>query len=86
MVDQEGNVNIVYIGQKPLMTYVLALISSKDKKAKILARGRNMAKAIDVLEVMKRKFSKNLKSEFSTNTVYLDNKNISELEIDLEWE
>jgi DNA-binding protein len=58
--------NIVYIGRKPVMSYVLAVItsfnSSDTKDVTVKARGRSMTTAVDVAEVVKRRFMKDLKS------------------------
>ncbi len=58
--------NIVYIGRKPVMSYVLAVItsfnSSETKDVTVKARGRSMTTAVDVAEVVKRRFMKDLKA------------------------
>ncbi|RLE78681.1 MAG: DNA-binding protein Alba [Thermoprotei archaeon] len=49
----------VYIGKKPVMTYVLATIlqfSGGASEVTLKARGRNISKAVDVAEVIRRKF------------------------------
>ena len=52
--------NIVYIGRKPVMSYVLAVITyfnTPDAKEVILkARGRAISTAVDVAEITRRKF------------------------------
>jgi DNA-binding protein len=52
--------NIVYIGRKPVMTYVLAIITSftgSDSSEIILrARGRAITTAVDAAEVTRRQF------------------------------
>jgi DNA-binding protein len=57
--------NIVYIGRKPPMNYVLAVITSfnvSDTKEVLLkARGQAISTAIDVAEITRRKFMKELK-------------------------
>jgi DNA-binding protein Alba len=75
----------LFIGKKPVMTYVIALLSY-NKKARILSRGRNISKSVDVLEVFKRKYAKNVKYEIVTDTVELENRPISEMQINLTWE
>lgn len=76
----------LFIGKKPVMTYVLALISNTNHEARILSRGRNISKSVDVLEVFKRKYAKNAKYEIKTNTVILENRPISEMQINLTWD
>jgi DNA-binding protein len=56
--------NIVYIGRKPTMTYVLAVMtnfnSSDTKGITIKARGQSISIAVDVAEIVKRRFMKDL--------------------------
>ncbi|MCL5009842.1 MAG: DNA-binding protein Alba [Candidatus Parvarchaeota archaeon] len=55
--------DIVFIGKKPLMTYVLAVlthVNSGHDLVKLKARGVMISKAVDVSQVIKRKFSKDL--------------------------
>jgi DNA-binding protein len=56
--------NTVYIGQKPTMNYVLAVItnfnSSETKEVTLKARGRAISRAVDVAEIVNRRFMKNL--------------------------
>lgn len=57
--------NIIYIGTKPAMSCVLAVIthfnSDDVKKGTLKARGRAITTAIDVVEIVRRKFLKELK-------------------------
>ena len=52
--------DVVYIGRKPVMSYVLALITSfnaPDAKEVVLkARGRAITTAVDVAEITRRRF------------------------------
>lgn len=52
--------NVVYIGKKPLMSYVLAVITSfnmPDAKEVVLkARGMSITSAVDVAEITRRRF------------------------------
>ena len=52
--------NIVYIGNKPIMSYVLAVITSfsavDTKYVTLKARGRAITTAVDVAEITKRRF------------------------------
>jgi len=58
--------NIVYIGRKPVMSYVLAVITSynqsETKDVTLKARGRSMTTAVDVVEIVRRRFMKDLKT------------------------
>jgi DNA-binding protein len=51
--------NSVLIGRKPVMNYVLACITSFHggaKEVSVKARGRAISRAIDVVEVVRRRF------------------------------
>lgn len=56
--------NIIYIGRKPIMSYVLAVMthlnSSSAQDVVIKARGRAITTAVDVAEVTRRRFINNL--------------------------
>lgn len=56
--------NIIYIGRKPIMSYVLAVMthlnSSSAQDVIIKARGRAITTAVDVAEVTRRRFINNL--------------------------
>ncbi len=56
--------NVVYIGRKPAMSYVLAIITSfagsDVKEVTLKARGRSITTAVDVAEITRRKFMKEL--------------------------
>jgi DNA-binding protein len=54
--------NTVFIGSKPVMSYVLAVItsfnSSDTKKVTLKARGRAITTAVDVAEIVRNRFMK----------------------------
>ena len=85
------NPNIVYIGRKPVMSYVLAVItsftSSDTKEVTLKARGRSMTTSVDVAEVVKRRFMRDLKaSKITIGTEELEQeeggtRNVSTMEI-----
>jgi DNA-binding protein Alba len=56
---------IVFIGNKPPMSYVLAIITdlsaSNAKEVTLKARGRAIATAVDAAEIARRRFIKDLK-------------------------
>ena len=56
--------NVVYIGRKPTMNYVLAVMtnfnSSDLKDVTIKARGQAISTAVDVAEIVRRRFMKDL--------------------------
>jgi len=56
--------NSVLIGQKPVMNYVLACITlfhGGAKEVNIKARGRAINRAVDVVEIVRRKFLPDVK-------------------------
>ena len=56
--------NSVLIGKKPVMNYVLACITlfhSGAKEVSVKARGKSISRAIDVVEVVRRRFLPNVK-------------------------
>jgi DNA-binding protein len=51
--------NVVYVGRKPTMNYVLALMTSFNLGADevvLKARGRATSKAVDIAEVVRKRF------------------------------
>ena len=59
--------NTIYVGTKPAMSYVLAVIthfnSSDVKEVSLKARGRAITTAVDTAEIVRRKFLKELKAD-----------------------
>ncbi len=87
---RENDTN-VYIGKRPTMNYVMAvlMILNKGEMCTIKARGRAISHAVDVAEILKKKFMKTaqykdirLATEQLTNS---DGKisNVSSIEIEL---
>lgn len=67
--------NIVYVGNKPVMNYVLAVVTQMNSGAKkviIKARGRAISRAVDVAEIVRNRF---------INDMEVDNIEISTEEI-----
>lgn len=85
------NPNIVYVGSKPPMNYVMALmqgLSMSDSGEVVLkARGRAISTAVDVAEICRRRFMTNLQvSQISIDTEELEvegggTKGVSSIEI-----
>lgn len=83
--------NIVFVGRKPVMSYVLAVMtsfnSSDTKNVTVKARGRSITTAVDVAEVVKRRYMKDLRaSKITIGTEELPRedggtKNVSTMEI-----
>jgi len=56
--------NSVLVGNKPVMNYVLACITlfhGGAKEVSIKARGKSISRAVDVVEVVRRRFLPNVK-------------------------
>ena len=86
-------INIVYIGRKPTMSYVLAVISdfssSDTKEVTIKARGQAITTAVDVAEIVSHKFMQDINvSKITTGTEEMQleeggTRNVSTIEIKL---
>ena len=56
--------NIVFVGSKPVMNYVLAVVTqfnNGQKDVHLEARGRAISRAVDVAEIVRKRFLENLK-------------------------
>ena len=71
--------NVVFVGKKPTMSYVLAVItqfSEGNSEVFVKARGRSISTAVDVVEVVRKKFLPEVKCEIETDTeVIIDDRN-----------
>ncbi len=87
--------NAVLIGKKPVMNYVLACITffhGGAKEVSVKARGRAISRAIDVVEVVRRRFLPDVKvTKIGIGTDQLSSReegsgptNVSTIEITLE--
>jgi DNA-binding protein len=59
----KANENTVFVGQKPVMNYVIACLTcfnSGTKKVVVKARGRAISRAVDTVELLRRAFVKDL--------------------------
>jgi len=57
--EQRMDENVIYVGRKPSMAYVLGVItqfSSGIPEVLIKARGRAISRAVDVAEIVRRRF------------------------------
>ena len=56
--------NIVYIGRKPVMTYVMAIMTAMNDQDEVVvkARGRAISAAVDAAEVTRNRYLNGLKS------------------------
>lgn len=84
--------NTIYVGTKPVMSYVLAVIthfnSSDVKEVALKARGRAITTAVDTAEIVRRKFLKELKAAkitIGTEEMQREDgtRNVSTIEINL---
>jgi DNA-binding protein len=80
----------IFIGSKPVMNYVLALMTQFSRQATdvtLKARGRSISRAVDTAEIARNRFMPNLKVKsitIGTESVQDDqgkNINISSMEI-----
>ena len=68
--------NIVFVGKKGTMAYVLAVVTQVNQgnnEILLKARGRAISKAVDVAEIVKNKFIKELK----VNSINISTEEIS---------
>ncbi len=84
--------NTIYVGTKPAMSYVLAVIThfndSDAKEVTLKARRRAITTTVDVVEIVRRKFLKELKTnkiEIGTEEMQREDgtRNVSTIEINL---
>ncbi len=83
--------NTIFIGKKPTMNYVLAVVTQFNNNASkivIKARGKTISKAVDVAEITKHKFIQDVKYEeikLDTEVLHGDrgDSNVSSIEITL---
>ena len=64
MSKKSSDSNIIYVGRKPPMNYVLAIVTTfsgaEVKEAIVKARGRAITTAVDAVEITRRKFVKEM--------------------------
>jgi DNA-binding protein len=81
---------VVFIGDKPVMNYVLAVLTQFNKAAgsvTLKARGRSISRAVDTAEITRNRFMPNLKVHgitIGTESISDDqgkNINVSSMEI-----
>lgn len=95
MADRKSEENVVFIGEKPFMNYVTGVVmqftNKGSKEVTIKARGRFIARAVDVEQVTKNRFLKDHNvhtKEIKTSSEEFKNKegrdvNVSAIEITL---
>lgn len=56
--------NIIFIGGKPFMNYITGIVlqftTNKAEEVKVVARGKFISKAVDIVEITQKKFLKEL--------------------------
>jgi len=83
--------NTVYVGSKPVMTYVTAIIQSfneNPERVVIRARGRAISAAVDAAEVTRNRFLSGLTCDVAIGTEEMEQegggtRNVSTIEITL---
>jgi DNA-binding protein len=95
MSKKSSDSKIIYVGRKPPMNYVLAIVTafsgSEVKEATVKARGQAITTAVDAVEITRRKFVKEMKvakiaigtEEMPPREGESNSRNISTIEITL---
>ena len=90
--EKKTDENVIYVGKKPPMSYVLAVItqfqSSGSDEVVIKARGRSISTAVDAAEIVRNRFVTDAKvKEIKISTEVITNEeegrtsNVSSIEI-----
>ena len=92
---EEKDSNVVFVGIKPFMNYVTSVVmqftTKNQKEVTIKARGKHINRAVDITEVVRKKFLKDknlIIKEIKIDSEELENKynkkiNVSTIEITL---
>ncbi|KXB09585.1 RNA-binding protein [candidate division MSBL1 archaeon SCGC-AAA833K04] len=91
MAEEASDENTVFIGNKPVMNYVLAVITQVNEgggEVVLKARGRAISRAVDVAEIVRNRFLQDLDIQsIETGTVELEGErgtsNVSTMAISL---
>ena len=91
--ERRADENVIYVGKKPPMSYVLAVITQFNDNGSngviLKARGRAISTAVDTAEIVRNRFMKDVKiKEIKISTESVTNiegrdSNVSSIEIDL---
>jgi DNA-binding protein len=91
--EKKKDENVIYVGRKPPMSYVLAVITQFNENGSngvvLKARGKAISTAVDTAEIVKNRFMKDVKVKeiiIATESVTNEegrNSNVSSIEIDL---
>jgi DNA-binding protein len=83
-VKNEAGSNTVFVGKKPSMAYVLAVVtqfSEGQSEIHIRARGNSISKAVDVAEIARNKFVQDAKVDriqIGTEIIEIDEKGVKD--------
>ena len=93
MTEERTDDNVIYIGQKPPMSYVLAVVTqfntSGSDEVILKARGRSISTAVDTAEIVRNRFVTDAKlKDIKISTESITNEegrtsNVSAIEISL---
>jgi DNA-binding protein len=76
--------NVVLVGKKPTMSYVLAAVtqfSDGMEQIHLKARGKSISRAVDVAEVVRKRFVQNLKTEINIDTQEITDENKNRINV-----
>jgi DNA-binding protein len=76
--------NVIYIGKKPTMSYVLAVMTQLQNnmtEIHVKARGRSISRAVDVVEVVRNRFVQDIKRDISIGTETINSKDRGSLNV-----
>jgi DNA-binding protein len=76
--------NVVFVGKKPTMSYVLAVITQFSEGAKevyLKARGKSISRAVDVAEVVRNRFVNDVKHTIEIGTEKIQGEREGELNV-----
>ena len=81
----ETNDEKIYIGIKEISRYISAALFGfgKGESIKLIARGKNVKKAIDILAILIRDYVEEAKYDIVVDSEKFENRNISTVEITL---
>lgn len=76
--------NVVFVGKKPTMSYVLAVITQFSEGAKevyLKARGKSISRAVDVAEVVRNRFVNDVDHKVEIGTEKIQGERDGELNV-----
>ena len=76
--------NVIFVGKKPTMSYVLAVVtqfSDGCKEVHLKARGRSISHAVDIAEVVKNRFFRDMEREVEIGTEEVQDKEGKRLKV-----